>query len=152
MLFCSRTVHDMNRADRGLKCDECESSFAKMAHLIRHKTSIHKSEVKPPPATDPEALEQQEESTLPASTVKKETPSEVKPSLPKISGKPQLCTECGEFMQQRFLVIQSAKFVSPFRSKRPYPLLCNHEHWIFPELKITIDFFQIFWSNMHSLM
>ena len=107
----------MNRADRGLKCDECESSFAKMAHLIRHKTSIHKSEVKPPPATDPEAIEQQDESTLPASTVKKETPSEVKPSLPKISGKPQLCTECGEFVQQRFLVIQNAKFVSPFRSQ-----------------------------------
>ena len=91
----------MNRADRSLKCDECESSFAKMAHLIRHKTSIHRSEVKPPPTIDPEALEQQQESTTLLATVKNETPSEVKPSLPKISGKPQLCTECGEFVQQR---------------------------------------------------
>ena len=101
----------MNRADRSLKCDECESSFAKMAHLIRHKTSIHRSEVKPPPTIDPEALEQQQESTTPPATVKNETPSEVKPSLPKISGKPQLCTECGEFVQQRCPVIQNAKFL-----------------------------------------
>ena len=120
----------MNRADRSLKCDECESSFAKMAHLIRHKTSIHRSEVKPPPATDPEALEQQQESTLLA-TVKKETPSDVKPGLPKISGKPQLCTECGEFVQQRFPFIQNAKVVSLFHSKRRLtknPIVCSHEH------------------------
>ena len=104
---CSRTVHDMNRADRSLKCDECESSFAKMAHLIRHKTSIHQLEQvkQPPPATDAEALDQHsQESTLPA-TVKQEAPSDVKPSLPKISGKPQLCTECGEFVQQKFPVM-----------------------------------------------
>ena len=84
LFFVSRTVHDTSRADRGLNCDECESSFAKMAHLIRHKTSIHNSK--------PEGSED----------VK--PPKEGGGSNIKISGKPQLCTECGKtFENERLL-------------------------------------------------
>ena len=78
-----RTVHDMNRADRGMNCDECESSFAKMAHLIRHKTSIHNNKLENA-GTDPKQEKEGQEDVKPAN-----------PAQPKISGKPQLCTECG---------------------------------------------------------
>ena len=80
----------MNRADRGLNCDECESSFAKMAHLIRHKTSIHNTKPENAGAAAGSGSGQDvKEDVKPAN-----------PAQPKISGKPQLCTECGEISRE----------------------------------------------------